>query len=355
MPSSILITGGAGFVGSNLALWFRQRDPSSQVIAFDNLRRRGSEWNLPRLRDAGVEFVHGDIRNPEDLARLPAAELVVDCAAEPSVYAGEGGSPRELLNINLGGTLNTLEYARVHKASLLFLSTSRVYPIARLNSLPFEEGATRFRWTPAAEGLGITAAGVTEQLPVDGPRSLYGAAKLASELLIQEYCYSYGLRALINRCGILAGPWQFGKVDQGVVTLWMARHVFGDSLKYIGFGGAGRQVRDVLHVADVFDLIDRQLERPDLWEGRVYNVGGGFACSTSLCELTDLCRQMTGRTLSVTPHPDTHPLDVRIYITDNQRVSADFGWKPARGIADTLADIRTWLVDHAEDLRSLMT
>lgn len=354
MITSILVTGGAGFVGANLAIWLRRRDPSARVVAFDNLRRRGSEWNLPRLRDAGVEFVHGDVRSPEDLERLPATQLVVDCAAEPSVYASEGGSPRELLNINLLGTLNTLEYARSHGAQLLFLSTSRVYPIGRLNGLPFQEEATRFSWTPAARGLGISAAGVSEELPVDGPRSFYGAAKLASEALIQEYCHSYGMRGLINRCGILAGPWQFGKVDQGVVTLWMARHVFGDSLKYIGFGGTGKQVRDVLHIHDLFELLDRQLARPDAWDGRIYNVGGGRECSTSLCELTDVCQQLTGRSLTVVPQPDTHPLDVRIYMTDNQRVSADFGWRPVRRIADTLADIRSWLIEHADALRPLL-
>ena len=144
--AGLLITGGAGFVGSNLAVLFRERFPHTRVTAFDNLRRRGSELNLPRLREAGVEFVHGDIRNFEDFSRLPAFDLVIDCSAEPSVHAGSSGSPREVLNINLLGTINCLEAARIAQARFLFLSTSRVYPIAGLNEIPWNEEAQRFRW-----------------------------------------------------------------------------------------------------------------------------------------------------------------------------------------------------------------
>ncbi|MBI1349334.1 NAD-dependent epimerase/dehydratase family protein [bacterium] len=354
MISSAVITGGAGFIGSTIALWLRQQYPGWRVLAFDNLRRRGSEWNLPRLKDAGIEFVHGDIRQPEELRRLGATDLIIDCAAEPSVYASEGGSPREVLDINLIGTINTLEWARTCGAKLLFLSTSRVYPIAGLNALPYETTATRFQWTNAALQPGVTPAGLTSDFPLAGARSFYGAAKLASEMLIQEYVLSYGLRAMINRCGIVAGPWQFGKVDQGVITLWMSRHLFADSLKYIGFGGTGLQVRDVLHVADLCDLIARQLALHDDWDGSVYNVGGGLGNSVSLAELTTLCQARTGRQLTIVAQPETHPLDVRIYITDNQRVSQQFDWRPLRSIEETLAEIQQWLLDHASRFQSLM-
>src|SRR5207244_1550975 len=118
-----------------------------------------------------------------------------------------------------------------------------------------------------------------------GPRSLYGASKLAAEMLIQEYVFSRGLKALINRCGIIAGPWQMGKVDQGVVAFWMMQHFFQRELCYLGFGGQGKQVRDLLHVADLADLLHRQMQTPETWVGRVYNVGGGRTCSVSLREL----------------------------------------------------------------------
>ena len=272
---NLLITGGAGFVGSNLALLFREARPDLGVTVLDNLKRRGSELNLPRLRAAGVEFRHGDIRSTDDFDDLPPYDLMIDCSAEPSVQAGLGGSPRAVLGTNLIGTINCLEAARARGAAFLFLSTSRIYPIAALNDLPFTETDTRFRWDDVAGIRGFSARGVAEDFTLDGARSFYGTSKLAGEQLIQEYVFSYGMRALIDRCGVIAGPWQMGKVDQGVITLWVARHYFGRPLRYTGFGGQGKQVRDILHVHDLFDLLLLQLEAPERWDGRVYNVGGG--------------------------------------------------------------------------------
>ena len=375
---SLLITGGAGFVGSNLAVLFRERCPRIAVTAFDNLRRRGSELNLPRLRQAGVQFVHGDVRNAEDFVRLPAFDLLIDCSAEPSVHAGSSGSPREVLNINLLGTINCLEAARTLGARFLFLSTSRVYPIRRLNEIPWREETGRFRWTagvadpghlqPGVSERGVSERGVSERgvsergiredFPLAGPRSFYGASKLASELLIQEYNHTCGLPALINRCGIICGPWQMGKVDQGVVTLWVARHHFDRALQYTGFGGAGKQVRDLLHIQDLFELLVRQIERPDAWDGRIYNVGGGPDISVSLLELTGLCQNITGRTVPVsgssTGCDETNPLDVRIYLTDASRVSQDFDWQPQHNVETILRDIHDWICRHESELAPLL-
>ncbi len=346
MSEGIIVTGGAGFVGANLALGLRAAFPARPIVVFDNLRRRGSELNLPRLRAAAIDFIHGDIRNTEDLERLPAAELMIDASAEPSVYAAEGHGPRELLQINLAGTLNLLEWARRRQTRFLFLSTSRVYPIARLNALPYSETATRYEWTAEALGPGVTAAGITADFPLGGARSFYGAAKLASELLIQEYVHSHQLPALINRCGILAGPWQFGKVDQGVCTLWVASHLLEQPLKYLGFGGTGLQVRDLLHIDDFRDLVLRQIARPEVWDGRVYNVGGGPANAVSLLELTTLCHQTTGRVIPLGSHPETHPLDIRLFITDARVAQADFGWRVTRDVPRIVADIHGWLLSN---------
>ena len=214
---------------------------------------------------------------------------MIDCSAEPSVQAGLGGSPRSVLDTNLVGTINCLEAARARGAAFLFLSTSRIYPIAALNDLPFVETETRFRWDEAPGIAGFSRRGIAEGFTLDGARSFYGTSKLAGEQLIQEYVFSYGMRALIDRCGVIAGPWQMGKVDQGVITLWVARHYFGRPLRYTGFGGQGKQVRDILHVHDLFDLLLLQLEAPERWDGRVYNVGGGNEVSVSLRELTELC------------------------------------------------------------------
>ncbi len=286
---NLLITGGAGFVGSNLALLFRQARPELNVTAMDNLKRRGSELNLPRLAKAEIEFRHGDIRAPGDFDELPPFDLMIDCSALPSVQAGLGGSPRAVLDVNLGGTINCLEAARARGAAFLFLSTSRIYPIAPLNNLSFVETDTRFRWVDIAGVPGFSERGIAEGFTLQGARSFYGTSKLACEQLIQEYVHSYGMRALINRCGVLAGPWQMAKADQGVITLWVAHHYFGRPLCYTGFDGHGKQVRDILHVHDLFDLLQLQLKSPERWDGQIYNVGGGNEMSVSLRELTGLC------------------------------------------------------------------
>ena len=351
---SVLITGGGGFVGSNLALLLREAWPSLRVTVLDSLKRRGSELNLPRLAETGIEFRHGDIRCRDDFDDLPAFDLMIDCSAEPSVQAGLGGSPQAVLDTNLMGTIHCLEAAREQGAAFLFLSTSRVYPIQPLNDLPHEETSTRFSWTDRTDIPGYSERGVSEGFTLKGARSFYGTSKLAGEHLIEEYVYSYGLRALINRCGVIAGPWQMGKVDQGVITLWVARHFFGRPLRYTGFGGTGKQVRDILHVADLFDLIRLQLETPECWDGRVYNVGGGREGSVSLLELTELCVKETGNTVPITSVPETAGVDLRVYLTDTTKVQADFKWKPARNPARIVHDIHAWIDNHQQMVGRLL-
>jgi CDP-paratose 2-epimerase len=351
---SVLITGGAGFVGSNLAVLLRQARPEVAVTALDSLKRRGSELTLPGLQRAGVRFCHGDIRCLEDLDALPSFDLLIDCSAEPSVQAGGSGSPRYVLETNLAGTINCLEAARARGAAFLFLSTSRVYPIAALNALPFEETPTRFRWLPCPGVPGFSEHGVAEEFPLDGARSFYGASKLACEQLIQEYVHSYQMRALINRCGVLAGPWQMGKVDQGVITLWVARHYFRQPLRYIGFGGQGKQVRDILHIEDLFELLLLQLGMLERWDGRVYNVGGSADVSISLCELTELCAGEVGRRIPITQDLDTASVDLRIYLTDTRKVQRDFNWRPTRTAGRIVQDIHHWIGEHHETLEAVL-
>ncbi len=345
---NVVVTGGAGFVGSNLALWLKGRRPQARVIALDNLKRRGSEANLPRLREAGVEFRHGDIRSPEDL-RIPDVDLILECSAEPSVLAGYGEAPDYLINTNLLGTVNCLELARRTGADMVFLSSSRVYPVPALNGVETTEGETRFVLTPEQPLTGMSERGVAETFPLEGARSLYGATKLCSEMLIQEYGAMYGLRFLINRCGVLTGPWQMGKVDQGVFALWMAMHHFDRPLSYIGWGGTGKQVRDLLHIDDLADLMDIQLGGMGALSGRTFNVGGGVESSLSLRETTDLCREITGRTVPIREVPENRPSDLKLYITDNARVTEATGWKPRRMPRETLEDIHAWIA-ASEDL-----
>lgn len=351
----ILITGGAGFIGSNLAVALKAAQPQRRVTALDSLRRRGSELNLPRLREAGVAFVHGDIRNPEDLAppREPY-DLVIECSAEPSALAGYDGDVRFVINTNLAGTINCLELARQCRADLLFLSTSRVYPVARLNELPTVEEATRFVVANETGIPGASAAGIAEEFPLDGYRTLYGATKLASELVIAEYRHMFGLRAVVNRCGVIAGPWQMGRVDQGVFTLWALAHHFGRSLKYIGFGGEGKQVRDLLHVYDLVDLVERQIASMAELDGSLFNVGGGLQTSLSLQETTEICREVVGNKIDIGAEAATREGDVRVYVTDNAKVTAATGWRPQRSARTIIADIHQWVVQNEAAVRQAL-
>jgi CDP-paratose 2-epimerase len=349
----ILVTGGAGFVGSAMALGLKARYNNSQVTVLDNLKRRGSELNLPRFKQAGVEFVHGDIRSPEDLdVNLLKPDLIVECSAEPSVLAGYS-SPGYVLQTNLVGTINCLELARQAKADFLFFSTSRVYPVAAITQLSYQETATRLTLLEDQSLPGVSAAGIAEDFPLEGARSLYGATKLASELLITEYAEAYGLRAVINRCGVLTGPWQMGKVDQGVFALWMLAHYFDRSLKYIGFGGTGKQVRDFLHIDDLLDLVYLQLDSWEQVHGQVFNVGGGVENSLSLLETTQLCEQITGRQISIQASIEDRPGDIPIFITDSRKVQAKLGWQPQRDALQTLTDIYHWVDQNAEVLRAV--
>ena len=267
----ILVTGGAGFIGSNLAVGLTARRPGCELVALDNLRRRGSELNLPRLREAGVRFLHGDIRSLDDVLAAGDFDAIIECSAEPSVLAGGD----YVVQANLVGAYHCLELARRCGAQFLFLSTSRVYPVAALEALAYVEAESRFELEPAQRLSGASVAGISEDFPLEGARTLYGTTKLAAELLIEEYRAAHGLRAVIDRCGVVAGPWQMGKTDQGVFTHWMLAHHFGRELSYIGFGGSGKQVRDLLHVEDLLDLLERQLDAPERWDGVTVNVGGG--------------------------------------------------------------------------------
>jgi CDP-paratose 2-epimerase len=342
MYSDLLITGGAGFVGSTLALDLRRRYPTMRVTAFDNLYRRGSELNLPRLAEGGVRFVHGDVRCPEDFRAAGPAGLLIECSAEPSAQAGYGGSPVGLIRTNLDGCFHCLEYARATKADFLFLSTSRVYPVAALNALACHEEATRFCLDESPEGI-------SESFPLEGARSLYGMTKLAGELMVTEYGDAYGIRASILRCGLIAGPWQMGKSDQGVVTLWAAAHHFRTALKYIGFGGTGKQVRDVLHVDDLCDLVADHVEHFDRYSGRTFNAGGGLRNSASLLELTRICEEVTGNRIEMGSEAGNRPADVRIYVTDHRRLTSATGWTPQRDLRTTVADITRWIAENWEN------
>lgn len=354
MPRRILVTGGAGFVGASLAVALRGHHPDWEVLAVDNLRRRGSELNLPRLSAAGVRFEHADIREASDLRATPRVDAIVECSAEPSALAGVDGATDYAVRANLVGAWHCLELARRDGAQLVFLSSSRVYPVAALEALAIEETPTRFELAERQAVAGASSAGIAEDFPLAGARTLYGTTKLAAELLIEEYRAAFGLRAVVDRCGVIAGPWQMGRSDQGVFTYWVLAHRFRRPLKYLGFDGSGRQVRDLLHVDDLIELLEDQLARPGHWDGVVANVGGGRACSLSLRETTDLCRELTGEEMPVEAAGEARPGDVPVYVSDCARLFGLTDWRPRRTVRDILADIADWTAEHEAHLAAVL-
>jgi len=350
----ILVTGGAGFVGSSLCLNLKKKYPDYSVIAFDNLKRRGSELNLADFQKNGIAFIHGDIRNNEDLLSVGAFDVLIEASAEPSVTAGLDSDPTYVINNNLYGSIHCFNACLKNKAKLIFLSTSRVYPIKTIEEANFTESETRFSFAENQTAAGISKLGISEDLKLDGARSFYGTTKLSSEMFIQEYSEFYGLQAAITRFGVIAGPRQMGKTDQGVVTLWMAKHFWNQSLKYIGYGGTGKQVRDILHVDDLVDLIDIQIHNIEKFNGKVYNVGGGLENSASLLEMTAICEKISGNKITIGSETETRPADLRMYITDNSKIEQETGWKPKRNVETVFSDIYHWIKDNETQLEAIL-
>ena len=355
MNGRVLVTGGCGFVGSNLAIKLKTDYPALEIIVLDNLKRRGSELNLPRLKELGIAFVHGDIRNKEDFDEVGEIDILLEAAAEPSVLAGINSTPDYVLNSNLVGTINCLNFALKNKAKFIFLSTSRIYPIHNLNKISYTESATRFEIDETQTLPGVGPDGIAENFDLNGARSFYGTSKLASELLIQEYVEFYNLKAVINRCGVITGPWQMGKIDQGVVVLWLAKHYWKNNLSYIGFGGEGKQVRDILHITALYELIKLELLDIDHFSGQIFNVGGGKEISVSLQELTAICEEITGNKIEISQVAENRSADIPIYITDNTKITNHCGWKPQIGPKEILSDVFEWLKNNEESVKKLLS
>lgn len=350
----IVVTGGAGFVGSTLCIQLKSKYPAYNIVAFDNLKRRGSELNLADFQKMGISFVHGDIRNNEDLLSLGEFDVLVEASAEPSVTAGLDSDPTYVINNNLYGSINCFNACLKYKAKLIFLSTSRVYPIETIEKANFTEEETRFSFDENQIQNGISKLGISEDLLLNGARSFYGTTKLSSEMFIQEYAAFYGLKAAITRFGVIAGPRQMGKTDQGVVTLWMAKHYWNQSLKYIGYGGTGKQVRDILHVDDLVELVDLQIHQIGKFDGKIYNVGGGLENSASLLEMTAICEKITGNKITIGSETQTRPADLRMYITDNSLIENEIGWKPKKSVETVFTDIFHWIKDNEKQLESIL-
>lgn len=341
----ILITGICGFVGSTLAR--ELLNSGHEVVGVDNFIRPGSETNRTPLEKLGARVITADLRNPAQMDALPAADFVVDAAANPSVLAGVDGktSSRELVDHNLTGTINVLEYCKAHQAGFILLSTSRVYSIGPLAALPTVVENDALLPAPAsALPAGLSRAGLTESFATQAPISLYGATKLASEAMALEYGETFGFPVFINRCGVLAGAGQFGRADQGIFAYWINAWLRKRPLKYLGFGGHGHQVRDCLHPRDLAPVLEKQFKAPRLAvTDRLANFSGGAASAMSLRQLSNWCAQRFG------PHEvmqdgSPRPFDIAWIVLDHARATHLWDWRPATPTAATLAEIAA----HAE-------
>ena len=341
----ILITGICGFVGSALARGLLAA--GHQVTGFDNFIRPGSETNRAPLEKLGARVITADLRHATQIDALPAADFVIDAAANPSVLAGVDGrtSSRELVDHNLTGTINVLEYCKTHQAGFILLSTSRVYSIAPLAALPVKAVNDAFSLLSSSSlPPGVSPAGLTESFATLAPISLYGATKLASEAMALEYGETYGFPVFINRCGVLAGAGQFGRADQGIFAYWINAWLRKRPLKYLGFGGQGHQVRDCLHPRDLLPVLARQFAAPKLSvSDRIANFSGGAASAMSLRQLSDWCAKRLGPH-AVVQDGTPRPFDIPWIVLDHAKATKLWDWKPVTATPAILEEIAV----HAE-------
>ena len=345
----ILITGICGFVGSTLARVLQDQSRGGEplaIVGVDNFSRPGSESNRQELRRRGIKIFHSDLRVASDLEGLPAFDWVIDAAANPSVLAGVDGktSSRQILDHNLGSTINVLELCKRHQAGFILLSTSRVYSIPPLASLPMVEKNGAF--TPdASQPLpqGVSTAGLTEEFSVAPPVSLYGASKLASELLALEYAETFGFPVWINRCGVLAGAGQFGRADQGIVAFWINAWLRKRALKYIGFGGHGFQSRDALHPRDLVPVLQQQFAFTGKAPTRIFNFSGGAENAFSLLQLSRWCAGKFGEHQVAADHTP-RPFDIPWMVLDSSRAKSFWNWQPQTSLEAIFKEI----AEHAE-------
>ncbi len=346
----LLITGICGFVGSSLAKAWIEADADIAVYGMDNLIRPGSEENRIHLQKLGIKLSHGDIRVASDFETLPEIDWVIDAAANPSVLAGVDGytSSRQLIEHNLLGTVNILEYCKKHNAGFIMLSTSRVYSITPLAKLIVEPIAQAFRLNEEQMlPPGLSSVGISETFSTAAPISLYGSTKLSSEILALEYGETFNFPVWINRCGVLAGAGQFGKADQGIFAYWINAYLRRRPLKYIGFGGSGFQVRDCLHPRDLLPLLRKQTAATSGHKIRLVNIGGGNSNALSLSQLSAWCANRFG-SHSIASEAAMRRFDIPWLIMDCSLADQVWNWRPQTSLDQILDEIACHAQQHPE-------
>ena len=331
---SILITGGCGFVGTNLAIYLKKELKNFSVYSVDNLKKTYSKFNLNILKKNKIINYNIDISSKKFLKVKKKFTFVVDCSADPAVENSRKDSAN-VFNNNLKTTLNILEKSKKDKSNLIFISSSRIYPI--------DESNKKFKLKDKSY--------FDEKTNTDGIKTLYGFTKYASELLIKEYSYIFNIRYIINRSGIITGPLQFGKVEQGLISLWLWRHLNNLKLKYIGYGGKGYQIRDILYVDDFSSLIKKQILTFSKINNQLFCIGGGKGNSLSLKQLTNKCQKLTNNHPPIGSVKKTSKYDIPFFITSNKKIKKFYNWSPRTNINIILKKNLEWLKKNNKKIK----
>ncbi|MCU0519921.1 MAG: GDP-mannose 4,6-dehydratase [Anaerolineae bacterium] len=337
------VTGGAGFIGSNYVHRLLRR--GEQVTVYDDLSRRGAEANLAWLSaefgsprsDAHdptgrFRFVRGDVRDAElVIATAADAQVLVHLAAQVTVTTSVV-RPREDLEINILGTFNVLEAARLSplRPVVLYASTNKVY--GGMEDLVVEEGATRYAYRDYPYGI-------SEHHPLDF-HSPYGCSKGAGDQYVRDYARIYDLPTIVFRQSCIYGPRQFGVEDQGWIAWFIIAAQLGNPITIYG---DGKQVRDVLYVDDLLDAYDAAIERAPSSPGEIYNIGGGPENQLSVWyEFSLLLEELRGSSVPVAR--DTwRPGDQRIFVADIRKAERELGWRPKTDVKAGIRKLYDWV------------
>lgn len=329
-----LITGGAGFIGCNLAA--ACIEAGRQVTLFDNLSRRGSDDNLAWLRGqygAAFGFVQGDIRDAQAILRAAEGQEAIYHLAAQTAVTTSVTDPRTDFEINAWGTFNVLEAARqaAHDPVFIYASTNKVY--GGMEDAPARELDTRYILPDYPQG-------VSELRPLDF-HSPYGVSKGAADQYVHDYARIYGLRSVVFRQSCIYGQRQMGVEDQGWVAWFVIAAVTG---RPITIYGNGKQVRDLLHVDDLVRAFQLATERIDVTRGRVYNLGGGPANTLSIwAEFGPLLGELIGRGIIPAAYRDWRPGDQPVFVADISKAAQEFGWAPQISVREGIARLLDWV------------
>lgn len=331
----IIITGGAGFIGSNAAAYYLSN--KSDVVVFDNLSRKNTDKNLAWLKTLGgrFTFIRGDLRSVSDLNKLVGflkkADAVLHLAAQVAVTTSLK-RPYEDFEINTIGTLRVLELMRKTKsqAKLIYASTNKVY--GDMNDVAITRTDTRYEYIDLPHGI-------HERQPLNF-YSPYGCSKGAADQYVHDYSKIYGLDTVVFRQSCIYGPRQFGVEDQGWVAWFMIAALLG---KQITVYGDGYQVRDLLYVDDLIRAYELAYKAKNKSRGNIYNIGGGSRNTLSVWnEFQPILERLFKRNMHARFQPE-RPGDQKIYISDNRKAKRDFGWEPKKPLDQGLSELYTWL------------